>query len=387
MPEEVNAGYRVLPIAPIITPATLTITTMSRISHDFMNVSAVDFNSLNFASIRSSSQGACGLHYTGPEFEVSKIAAATAAQGAVLPIAAPRNQPNASYTYTFSGPSLQCSDVANPLLSEILTNINATSYNISALGPKSYGYLSWAPRTDDPLPFDKTDPLELTSIGRTLGPRMDGPLNLYVATFPQLRSPYTTGGMLQGWEYYGNATIVNCKLANASYTASFNWTNGIRELDVAVAPPTDDIFFRDEVDCNHFLYTQDVPGSFSRQTSLGPLSMYNNTVVQTYAYQSVMDAFAQILVGSIGFGSGYGLDISTTVMNTPIGSVHELEFLRANTSNSTMSLKGFFSTPNTSYWPGVSVPQKTNSSLRLRTALEQLFQNITLSLTSSDLLQ
>lgn len=369
----------------------MTITTTSQISHSLINVSTVDFNSLNFASIRANYPGSCSQRYTGPEFEVSKIVAATAAQGAVLPIAAPRNEPNSSYTYTFSGPSLQCSDVADPLLSNILKNINATSYDIYALGPKSYGYLSWAPyNSDNRLPFAETDPEELTSIGTSLGPRIRGSprgaLNLYVATFPQLRRPDTTG-MDNNWMYYGNDTIVNCRLTNATYTASFNWTNGIRELHVAVAPPKNDVFFQDEVDCEHFFYAQDAPSNISMETSPGALSMYNNTIVQAYAYMSVMDAFGQVLIGSIGYDTGNGLKIKTTVMNTPIGSAQELDFLRADTANSTGSLLAFVSSPNTSYWPGVSVPAKTTSSLRLRTALEQLFQNITVSLMSSELLQ
>jgi hypothetical protein len=86
----------------------LTIETTSRVSYDLANVSTVDFNSLNFASVVSNSQGACGYFYTGPQFEVMKVANAAAGQGAVLPIVAPRHQPNVSYVQQFAGPALQC---------------------------------------------------------------------------------------------------------------------------------------------------------------------------------------------------------------------------------------------------------------------------------------
>ncbi|KAH0174302.1 hypothetical protein KCU67_g837, partial [Aureobasidium melanogenum] len=139
-----------LSIPPIITPATLTIETTSRVSYDLANVSTVDFNSLNFGSVVANSQGACGYFYTGSQFEVMKVAHAAAGQGAVLPIAAPGHKPNVSYVQQFAGPALQCKDVVEPLRGQIISNVNTSSCYTTT----SYGYLAWIPTTQSLLPFD-----------------------------------------------------------------------------------------------------------------------------------------------------------------------------------------------------------------------------------------
>lgn len=350
-----------------------------------MNVSSVDFNSLNFAFLQSNWQGQCGYLYNGPQFELSKIVAATAAQGGILPMDAPGNRLNASYTSHFDGPSLKCSDVLGSLRSEILNNVNATSFKNTSFD-RSYGYLSWAPKMASRLPFVVSDDEGPMTISQTLGPRNGGPLALYVATFPQMQNVYKTDGLRWTPGYYDDATIVECHLTNATYTASFNWTNGIRDMDISVAAPTSDIYYSNAIDCTRFLYMPDVPSNFSLSTDLGALSMYNNTIIQRYAYQAVMHAFGQLLAGTISHARVPQMDVATTVMNTPVGAVRELNFLRANNSDG-LEVSSFLTRPNSSLWPGVSVPQETNSSSTLRTTLEELFQNITLSLMTAKSLQ
>ncbi|KAI4854288.1 hypothetical protein E4T45_04020 [Aureobasidium sp. EXF-8846] len=376
-----------LSIPPIITPATLTIETISRESYDLANVSTVDFNSLNFASVVSNSQGACGYFYTGPQFEVMKVVTAAAGQSAVLPISAPGNQPNASYVQQFAGPALQCKDVTEPLRGQIISNVNISSWNATT----SYGYLAWVPTTTKVLPFelvsvsDRYDQWQLQSV--PLGPTA-GPLSIFVFTSPNMRNPYGYG-MDPEYDYYGNATIIKCQLMNATYSSSFNWTNGIRSLDAIVANSAEAVLYRDAVDCAGFLYTQDIytadnytgpaPGNISR-----PLSDFNNTIVRNFAYQSVMQAFGNILKGSINYPHyPNGLVVTTNVMDTVLGATRELSLLRNNTSDEARSLASL----GPQVWPGVSVEMQLNNTSDLRTTLEKMFQNTTMSLISSPLLQ
>jgi hypothetical protein len=365
----------------------LTIETTSRLSYDLANVSTVDFNSLNFASVVSNSQGACGYFYTGPQFEVMRVANAAAGQGAVLPIAAPRHQPNVSYFQQFAGPALQCKDVVEPLRGQIISNVNTSSWNSST----SYGYLAWVPTTQSLLPFDlvtvsdRYDQWQLRSI--SIGPAV-GPLSVFVFVSPNMRNPYSHG-MDPEYDYYGDATIIKCQLMNATYSSSFNWTNGIRNLDVTMTTSTEAVSYRKDVDCTEFLYTQDVytaddyTGDAPRNISR-PLSDFNNTIVRNFAYQSVMQAFANILKGSISFPYyPNGLVVATSAMNTALAATREFSLLQKNTAGDATSLASL----GPQVWPGVSVEMQINNTSDLRTSLEEMFQNITMSLISSPLLQ
>lgn len=56
--------------------------------------------------------------YNGPSIAVRRIAAASAAQGSVLPIVPPAL--NASWTTQFYGPAIHCHSVSESLRNEIL---------------------------------------------------------------------------------------------------------------------------------------------------------------------------------------------------------------------------------------------------------------------------
>ncbi|KAG9747558.1 hypothetical protein KCU73_g7317, partial [Aureobasidium melanogenum] len=376
-----------LPIAPIITPATLTVEPTSEISYEMVNVSAVDFNSLNFASIVANSEGRCAYFYRGPQFEVMKVVIAAAGQNSVLSIAAPGNNPNVSYVQQFAGPALQCNDVAEPLQGEILSNINASSYSPMI----SWGYLFWTPvgnELNDSLPF-VFEPLDngyetWQLRPDAIGPIDGAPLSLYMFASPNLTNPYASGPLDPEYDYYADATIIKCQLVNATYSTAFNWTNGIRKMNVNVIPSSKGINYQQSVECNSFLYAQGVSTEEALQNTSQPLSDFNNTIIESFAYQSVMHAFGDILRGSISYPEvPNGLVVTTSVMSTVLGATKELLSLQNHTAGQMKSLASL----GPQVWPGVSVEMQSANALDLRTTLELLFQNITMSLMSSPLLQ
>jgi hypothetical protein len=200
-----------------------------------VNVTSVDFNSLNFAF----TQNSCA--YVGPQYEVQKVVTAAAVPGAVLSIDAPGDQRNASYVQRFAAPALQCSEVSEPLLGEIISNVSATSLHTNT----SYGFLAWVPDTDSQLPFELKDQSDSQDwmmyqgdgqeifqlrIG-SLGSWDDTSLALFVATFPNFgelpnwvsnNASQDAESMITNWNYTTNATVVECKLMNATYSLSFN---------------------------------------------------------------------------------------------------------------------------------------------------------------------
>ncbi|KAH0171297.1 hypothetical protein KCU67_g2249, partial [Aureobasidium melanogenum] len=369
-----------LPIAPIITPATLTVATNPQILQSKVNVTSIDFNSLNFAQLRLDpsqaeleSQIVCGWAYEGPTAEVQKVVTAAAVPGAEILITAPGDQRNASYVQQFAAPALQCSDVTDPtdpVRRGLVSNVNTSSRN----NKQSYGFVAWAPSSNNPLPFEPTENNEENQVNPTeIGPE-DGPLTLFVATFPDNLDPYGEGGE----DNFTDSSLIKCTLINATYSLSFSWTDSIQDLNVTVTPQNN-ISYPPQITCDHYLFTNNSQDG----QALGlaqPLSDFNNTIIQTYAYASVLEAFSNLFKGTI---SSQGTS-SSNVMNTIIGSTAELIALQNDAAKST-AVYGMQGLPPGT-WPGVSASEQNNDPPSLRPTLELLFRNTTLRMMTSPLL-
>ncbi|KAG9667276.1 hypothetical protein KCU95_g17964, partial [Aureobasidium melanogenum] len=354
-------------------------------TQDSLNISAVDFNSMNFASIIWDFGSRCRYYYNGPQFEVQRVVTAATGQGAVLPISAPFNRPNASYTQQFAGPALQCSDVVEPLRGQILSNVNASSWDLTT----SFGYLAWVPNEASSLAFESmsgndgvvTRQLRSDTIGPVAG---DAPLTLFMATFPNFMEPWYSGEMIAGWDYTANATVIECRLVNATYTASPNWTNGIQDLKLSVALFDNNITYPSDVSCENYVFKNGLRVTDAQNLTLQPLSDYDNTLIQNFAYAAVMDAFVKVVKGALyNLANSSGLASSTNVMSTPLGSTKELLAVQELIATGMED----FSSLGSLIWPGVSVKMQVDSPLPLLSTLEQMFQNVTMSLMSSGLLQ
>ncbi|KAK6430594.1 hypothetical protein LTR95_013249 [Oleoguttula sp. CCFEE 5521] len=388
-----------LPIAAVVTPATLSVQSVAVNSTDVLTVSNVDFTSLNFASIPETIAGMMPTYYYGgPQFMVSRLVAATAGQGAILPLAPPNASPNASYTQTFPGPVLRCADVEGQLLSQITKNIeqtaptkeNANKDGFDVASATSFGYIAWTPSGSDPRPFDFDNTTYTVSPG-TLGPIDVGPASVFVALLPAMINRITYRGLVNASDVTANATVIQCTLYNSTYNAAISWTNGVQNVGITYGQSYGTVVPQ------NLLYAGAMGLDLTPSASAANPWSFNVTSVQTLAYQAVMDALGQILVGTIGnsFDSNGVLEVEgTNIMNTILSDTKELDFLRKymNGEGATAgfsSFQAFLSQGNTSdTWPGGSVPDnRTASTLELRSAVEKLFENITISLMSSVLLQ
>ncbi|OQO03565.1 hypothetical protein B0A48_10229 [Cryoendolithus antarcticus] len=388
-----------LPIAAVVTPATLNVQSAAINSTDSMTVSNVDFTSLNFASIPETTAGMMSTYYYGgSQFMVSRLVAAIAGQGAILPLTPPNASPNASYTQTFLGPVLRCVDVEGQLLSQITKNIeqtaptkeNAKQEGFDVDSATSFGYIAWTPSGSDPRPFE-FDNTSYTISPDTLGPVDVGPASVYVAVLPAMINRITSHGLVNASDVTANATVLQCTLYNSSYDATISWTNGVQNVKIAHGQSYGTVVPR------NLLYAGAMGLGLTPGSSAANPWSYNVTLVQTFAYQAVMDALGQILVGTIGnsWESNGALQVEgTNIMNTILSDTKELDFLRRymNGEGATAGWSSFQAylskTGASDAWPGVSVPDnRTANTLELRTAVEKLFENITISLMSSALLQ
>ncbi|RFU27250.1 hypothetical protein B7463_g9088, partial [Scytalidium lignicola] len=392
-----------IPISSVITPATLSVEIAPLIPTPTATffIPSIDFLSLNFANVVLAQGLSATWQYSGPQFAVRKVATATAAQGAILPINHPA--PNSSWVLDFPGPSLTCTSIQGQQHEDIIKNINST-VQVDAC-TTSYGYISWTPDDAGAVPFVQGTGLDngtFTLRTATLGSgnfssdneQISDVASIYIATLPGMVNEHTTFECTNITSQLANATIIQCALFNTSYHASFEYVNGFQTVNV-----TRDKNVSNKVAPVNFLETN--------AASNGPLgaffpngtanrAAYNLTEIQTLAYQSVMDAFGQILVGSISNSQGSAgalLDLNTSVMSTVLSDTAELQFLatyppptgQKDDMLASTLLQDVIQDPED--FDGLSVTNVASSDIPLLQEIETLFQNITVSLMNSALLQ
>lgn len=376
---------RIVSIASVFTPATLTVTLAEARNETLLRVSRVDFTSLNFANLPMQAGLSPGYTYTGPQYTVQRIVTATAAQGQILPISAP--YVNSSWTLKFPGPALRCDAVEESAHNDIIANIAAVMKEAECF--TSYGYVAWTPDTDGSLPFVKenngTYSQRSGSIGPTLG---DNPMSIFLAAFPRMFNEMpgeTTVDCNNSQAYLVDATIIQCLLYNASYFANFTYSDGAQNVGISIADDYNDMLYLGGV--GSFLATTSPDGVYIFGPDGQPVA-YNVTPVETFAYQAVMDSFGMVLVGSIANEDinsiGEIVTTNTTVMSTVLSQTKELSFLENYSNAVGYSLEN--PSINTT-WNGLSVNVSSSGSLPVAKSLEVLFQNATISLMSNALLQ
>jgi hypothetical protein len=343
-----------------------------------MRIPRVDFTSLNFANLAPVLGSSPAFTYTGPQYPVQRVVAATTTEGEILPISAP--YANSSWLLNFHGPALNCNPVTSSLYSDIIQNVLVTMETNECF--PSYGYISWTPdtSTNGSLPFNKNGNDTYTLRSGTLGPQVnsyasDGvvissgpPLSLFVATFPKMATILGAGCQSQS-ALLLNSTILQCELYNTSYIAKFTYINGGQMVDISLNG-----FFNDVPYLDSFGGVDPLGANYS--------NAYNTTLVEMFAYEAVMDAFGRVMVGTIASildsEAATVLQTNTSVMSTTLSQTKELAFLEWSYQQQSEF---------TSFWNGLSVNSSTNDTLSLSNGIEEIFRNITISLMSSGPLQ
>ncbi|KAL8869434.1 MAG: hypothetical protein Q9174_004274, partial [Haloplaca sp. 1 TL-2023] len=267
---------RLMPIASIITPATLSVG-MDFPSPTYMHVPNVDFSSLNLAAPMAS-YGTTGsgrgqepgfnYMYAGPSLTVQRITDAVAAQGFILPVPAP--SVNSSWDLDFDGPSLHCNPVSSELRQAILDNI--LNYTLARTEGQSLGsdcaggpgYVSWHPNwmkpdddpTDDYLPFN-IDNLNISSGGadhsgsdvlnhdNSHGYPYSDLASVFLAATPSLFT-YAYSEIADSSticpgepsykealaEYNKTSTVLRCDVHKSTYHTVFSFIDGVQTVDI-----------------------------------------------------------------------------------------------------------------------------------------------------------
>ncbi|KAF2716003.1 hypothetical protein K431DRAFT_350651 [Polychaeton citri CBS 116435] len=415
-----------IPLASVVTPATLTVKVaqLQPVPSSLQQVPNLDFRSLNFAASMAARESSDlrEFFYNGPQFELERVAVAVAAQGAILSITPPK--PNATWSLTFPGPRINCQRLANDTSNDIMEILRESSAYINC--NNAFGYLAWTPTNGSVAPSTAT----LASQG--LGPidnNASQPAALYVALFPYIedyqgKDPNRTeqdasaelserkvhvgghGPMVVPTSQKGcNAPaaapdMLKCELWNSTYNVTFDYVNGEQKVALQledIAPVSALASLQANNPEYLEVYSQNIPDcqlDTPRNVS-GSRCAYNPAAVKNIAYQSTMDAFGRLIVGQIGFDhdmsevkGGSALNLNTTIVSTSLFDAPEMGFLRSwvqglQYSQGLGQLQSAVAKSGDSDVTYLASNDSTTSQVSLAAAMEQMFQNITISLMSS----
>lgn len=423
---------RLIPIASIITPATITVVVAAVLPppSEVRAVPMADFESLKFfapgqANIFTGRATADTVFYNGPTYMVERIAYSVASGGSILPIVPP--SPNASWILDFDGPALSCGTINSTMQQLMQANILNAYRNNSCQQP--YNYLAWTaangsptpsegiavnedPFGDHAVPFSETSPFSMNK--GTLGPLLydavgasdnstvNGTANatqvatIYFAAIPKFKyrelgscdaNPNATTEKLNAefGRYFVNSTFLECQLLKTTYHVNFTYVDGQQSVKMTTSSrdkstPVDTLA--------GFYMNGDYPKCAGLNTAYEGCDVDRHTL-QRLSFQSIMDAFGRIFVGNVldGQQSKYGgtYTTDTKVMSTVLLDTAELSFLRTPSNWATAAETGTYvhlgSEGNmTSLYDWTVEPSQTS----LQDMLEELFQNITISMLSSD---
>ncbi|RTE82718.1 hypothetical protein BHE90_002663 [Fusarium euwallaceae] len=438
-----------IPIVSIITPATLSVGFASP-PNAFLQVPNVAFTGLSLlrmmptnhyqsmilASCRNDpdqkncSSDLSSYLYNGPSDAVSRVVAAAAAEGNILAVDAPAS--NSSWSLEFLAPTLRCDEVTGDTRRLIEENIANFTDRYCEEAP---GYVAWTPasnETESLLPFSlvETDNTSYYSYngfttydrkGRKpmdfLSPTYSTPndLVLFMAIVPaalklsstisktlacniseeNFKSERRKGEknltVLREGLFDSTSSVLRCHIHNSTYETRFNLTNGNQDVKVKVKDveekPLDvitGVWASNPLSNN----TECTPLNMDTECALEP------SLLRHLSYQALMDAFSEILVGSLAIRRRKDDDSvvfhgNTSIQSTVLTNTPELQVLR----NLTLLSKDWamlqIEEPKANEWAykGLWNGPGEQRTTPLREALEELFQNITISLMSSPLLQ
>ncbi|KAI0112242.1 hypothetical protein GGR51DRAFT_60601 [Nemania sp. FL0031] len=397
-----------LPIAFTIPSASLSVLFMPVTTSALKTVPNFDFASLRYvndmpvynwvplqypnSSYKPSNPITC--KYNGPSYEVQRIANSVASRGAILPITPPA--PNSSWQLDFYGPSLRCRPIDANIRLDIETKIaywlwfkekgNFTSRNCY----EPPGYLAWSPSRKwitssfedlsynlSLVPYDSfTNSLVAVSIVAAMPSLINNDDlcdSANVSTQLQPLGP-------------GNMTLLQCNLRNSSYRAAFKYLSGSQSIEIQ----TDD---KEEV------FIQDFTIRFGNSADWQH-SIFYESLFRSLSYTAIADAFYQIIKGSVGKVPSVGFVVETNMASTVLAEAPELSFLSSLNSlrdsisrdgpqdeHAKTTLQAELLRMNASRAQSFYSTSDMHQGKPLQHALEEMFQNITISMLSSELLQ
>lgn len=189
-----------------------------------------------------------------------------------------------------------------------------------------------------------------------------------------------------------NSTLLKCTFTNASYTANFTFENGVQRVGINRDPSDTLITVENIIGPEAISYNTGPDAELSTalaQAKNPNCSTFNNhnmacvfdySLLRTISYQSVARSFVEILIGGVmpGAVSSTSQVIGTVLMDT----IELRNIADAKLYDITNDLQTTFTLSNGSEYASVMGGEDKVNRGPLKTALEDLFTNITISLMS-----
>ncbi|KAK5693913.1 hypothetical protein LTR97_009530 [Elasticomyces elasticus] len=218
-----------------------------------------------------------------------------------------------------------------------------------------------------------------------------------VSSFQQLGTPLkgSVGGRIQPLQLFEGATLLQCDMVNVSYSAAITYRDRVQDIQVS----RDMTKSSQPVTALNTLYFPNLTGGSNGSCSnLEDASKANSSLpcflnpvpLQQLAYQSVFTAYAQLILGAVSGSGSYsglsGLLVNTTVMTTVLALSEEMSTIRTSgRPNETLQASLRLTHETTLHDLANDQPQRALGSLKM--ALEQAFENVTISILSDPYLQ
>ena len=359
-----------------------------------VNVPNLDFRSMNFVTLMPEKKSC--YTYAGPNPAVNRVTNAVMALGEILPFKPPNA--NASWQLEYSGPSLKCDHVIGEAFKAIHNNIHRSE----EVGDNYYA--SWFPTKNgnqsNLLPYNLSDFKGTGFAKGSLVPSNNVDLAFYLAAIPVIGVPIspnmTDHEILHANFEIPNMTLIKCQLVNSTYMTSFSFTNGnpnitSRVMDIGEAHAVQSI----QSSCTNRNVSIWMQGStVDHCPPSNRTCIFHPGFFETLSYQAIVDAFSDQISGQIaGVASGDAVAdvnsvVSSNILNTVLAETFDLIKLvpgevRTLGSAWNESLQGLVSTK----FGGLTNKAGGGTAPDLPTVVEQLFQNVTVSLMTSAALQ
>ena len=373
-----------MPFVAILPPVTLTISPSIFTNQYSTFLQAPDFthreafaiieNKYLYNDSSASTSVSMSSKYSGPNPDLMRLTMASVYEGELPVFSSPAA--NSTYSHTWFGPTIQCQSISTSILSDFTSAMGGfdptlpasmyTDLPASEYPGSGFYYLSWVPENAT-VPFgndsirtyvDGWEGVGPLPTKATLGAIDEGPAEIFVAA----RGDITTSD----W------TVINCSLHNASYTVDYAFTDRSQELKISslhvlnpIAPNTE----------------PDEPGS--------PLDNPYAISPESVSYLAIMDVLGTVLAGAVWFSQGLpnrepdGPNFGNSSGRVVVGSPDTVEIDRTRVLETTIA-------QTRELWPVyVNMTNGTDQGLSsvapstamlLASALEGLFQNMTLAL-------
>lgn len=199
---------------------------------------------------------------------------------------------------------------------------------------------------------------------------------------------------------FADATLLRCDLLNSSYTVGFNFTNGVQTVNIESNTTGDSpVLYGSDIFTGAVFHGAGHSGNCSPFLA-GMTESYDNDctfnleALRLLAYQSISAAFNELLLGAIRDEIPDGVMTTTDIMKTLLAQTSELAFLRDwsvldvfDETGSSPSFQAEVAESQAWAYQGISTSRLPPARMDLKSTLEELFQNLTVSLLAEPYFQ